>query len=88
LRVEYKSSFVRDLKKVRDRELKDRIRDAIELTERARSLQEIENIKKLRGGDRYYRIRVGDYRLGLLVEGDTITFVRCLHRRDVYRYFP
>jgi mRNA interferase RelE/StbE len=88
LRVEYKSSFVRDLKKVRDRELKDRIRDAIELTERARSSQEIENIKKLRGGDRYYRIRVGDYRLGLLVEGDTITFVRCLHRRDVYRYFP
>lgn len=88
MRVEFKSSFVRDLKKVRDRELKDRIRDAIELTERARSFQEIENIKKLRGGDRYYRIRVGDYRLGLLVEGDTITFVRCLHRRDVYRYFP
>jgi mRNA interferase RelE/StbE len=88
LRVEFKSSFVRDLKKVKDRELKDRIRDVIELTERARSLQEIENIKKLKGGDRYYRIRVGDYRLGLLVEGDTITFVRCLHRRDVYRYFP
>ncbi|MBP1468695.1 type II toxin-antitoxin system RelE/ParE family toxin [Candidatus Chloroploca sp. M-50] len=38
--------------------------------------------------DPYYRIRIGDYRLGLFVEDDTITVVRFLHRRDIYRYFP
>jgi mRNA interferase RelE/StbE len=88
LRAEFKSSFVRDLRKVKDKELRDRIAEVIELVEKARGLQEIENMKKLRGGDYYYRIRVGDYRLGLIVERDTIIFVRCLHRRDVYRYFP
>ena len=46
------------------------------------------NLRKLRGSDRYYRIRVGEYRVGLSVEGDTVTFVRFLHRKDVYRYFP
>lgn len=88
MRAEFKSSFVRDLRKVKDKEIRDRIIEVIELVEKARGLQEIENVKKLRGGDYYYRIRVGDYRLGLIVESDTIIFVRCLHRRDVYKYFP
>ena len=35
-----------------------------------------------------YRIRVGDYRLGLVFDGGTMTFVRCLNRREIYRYFP
>jgi len=88
LNVEFRSSFARDLKRIRDRDLRRRVGEIIELVERVQSLQEVENIKKLRGGDCYYRIRVGDYRVGLLVEGDIVTFVRFLHRKDVYRYFP
>lgn len=38
--------------------------------------------------ERYYRIRVGDYRLGLALEGDTVILVRFLHRKEIYRYFP
>jgi mRNA interferase RelE/StbE len=88
LKVEFRSSFARDLKRVRDPSLKRRVKEVIELVERAETLQEISNLKKLRGGDQYYRIRVGDYRLGLALDGDTVVFVRFLHRRDVYRYFP
>ncbi|MGK7945796.1 MAG: type II toxin-antitoxin system RelE/ParE family toxin, partial [Microcystaceae cyanobacterium] len=33
-------------------------------------------------------IRVGNYRIGFFGENDTITFVRVLHRREFYRYFP
>ena len=88
MRVEFRGSFARDLRKIKDRDLRVKIEQAIELVERAHNLQEIENIKKLRGGDRYYRIKVDDYRIGLLVVGDQVTFVRCLHRKDVYRYFP
>jgi len=88
LKVEFRSSFAQDLRKVREAELKRRVRETIELVERAQELQEVRDIKKLRGSDRYYRIRVGDYRIGLLVEGDTVVFVRFLHRKDIYRYFP
>jgi mRNA interferase RelE/StbE len=86
--VEFKSSFVRDLKHIRDKALKERVKETIELVEQAQSFPEIGNVKKLRGGDRYYRIRIGDYRLGLVLEDDTVTFVRFLHRKDLYRYFP
>jgi len=79
LKVEFKRSFVKDL---------ERVRQAIERVEEAQTLQEIGNVRKLRDGEQYYRIRIGDYRLGLVLEGDRVIFVRFLHRKDVYRYFP
>ena len=51
-------------------------------------LYDLPNVKRLTSDGPYYRIRIGDYRLGLVVEDDTITVVRFLHRRDIYRYFP
>jgi len=60
LKVEFKKSFVKDLERVRDKGLKERVRQTIERIEEAQTLQEIGNVKKLRGGERYYRIRIGD----------------------------
>ena len=88
MNLEFKASFVKDLKRVRDKKLKARVQEVIEAVEQAHSLQELEGIKKLKGSDRYYRVRIGNYRIGLSVEGDIVRFVRFLHRKDVYRYFP
>jgi mRNA interferase RelE/StbE len=37
-----------------------------------------------------YKIRVGDYRIGLTVDAPTNTLIcqRVAHRRDIYRIFP
>lgn len=48
----------------------------------------IDQFRKLSGAPGYYRIRVGDYRIGLAEWEDGLECVRCLHRRDIYRYFP
>ena len=86
--VLFRASFSRGLKKVRDADLRSRARTVIQTVADVGSLQEIEGVRKLRGSDRYFRIRLGDYRIGLSLDGDTVTFVRFLHRRDIYRYFP
>ena len=88
MKVEFKNSFIRDLKRIKKNPIKDRVRETIELIEQAPNLHEIKNLKKLKHGDRYYRISLGEYRLGLTLERDIVTFVRFLHRRDLYRYFP
>ena len=46
--------------------------------------------QKLSGYQTYYKIRVGNYRIGLQIETETHTveFQRVLHRRDIYRKFP
>lgn len=67
MKVEFNTSFVKDLERVRDASLGNRIRETIEQVERAPTLQELENVKKLRDAERYYRIRIGEYRLGLVL---------------------
>jgi mRNA interferase RelE/StbE len=88
MRLEFKASFARDLRRIKDEKLLRQVREGIEQLEAAESILQIENLKKLRGEGRYFRIRLRDYRLGLIAEGDTITLVRFLHRSDIYRYFP
>ena len=89
MKTAFRKSFQRDLKTLKkSHEILARIRQKIQEVEAADDLQEVASVKKLSGGGAYYRIRVGDYRIGLAVQTDTIVFVRCLHRRDIYRYFP
>jgi len=88
VRVEYRASFAKDLRSVRDKGLSKQIMETIELVEHAHRLEEIANLKKLKGKGNYFRIRMGEYRIGIAVESDTVTFVRCLNRKEIYRYFP
>jgi mRNA interferase RelE/StbE len=86
--VTFKKSFLKDLKKIKNKFLLQQAKEVIEKIELANALSEVGNVKKVRGSKSYYRVRIGDYRMGLRVEGKTITFVRFLHRKDIYRYFP
>ena len=88
MRVEFRSSFVRDLNSVKDKAILRRVKEIIERAEQTKSSTEIPNLKRLKGSGNYSRIRVGEYRIGVVLEGDDITFVRFLHRREIYRYFP
>lgn len=86
--VEFRTSFARDLKTIRDAALLARIQSAIETVQQAETLQDIPNLIKLQGGGNFYRLRVGDYRLGLEIIGEIVAFVRCLNRSEIYKNFP
>lgn len=47
-------------------------------------------LEKMKGYDDKYKIRVGDYRIGVTVDRATNTLLceRLAHRRDIYRVFP
>jgi mRNA interferase RelE/StbE len=74
--------------KIKDASIKKQVSQVIEHVEKAHNFPEIVNLKKIIGADTYYRIMIGDYRVGVIIEGDTVIFVRVLHRKDIYRYFP
>jgi mRNA interferase RelE/StbE len=87
--IEFKKSFAKDLKKkAKDANLRSRVQEIIQQVDDAEHMDDIRNLKKLRAEGNYFRIRFGDYRIGLTIEGDTVCFVRCLHRSEIYRYFP
>jgi len=90
LKAAYKKSFTKDLRNLQHHPavLGD-VRSVIEAVEAAESLRDVANCRKIKTArEDYYRIRIGDYRIGLCLDEDLVIFVRCLHRRDIYRYFP
>jgi len=88
VKVAFRDSFARDVKAVRDSSLLKRLKEVIEAVEDADSLADLPNLKKLKANKNYFRIRVGDYRVGLALENDAIVFVRFLNRKDIYKHFP
>jgi len=88
MKTSYRTSFARDLKKLKDTKVRAAIESTITNVEAATELRQISELKKIVGTDNFYRIRVGEYRIGVVVEKDVVEFIRCLHRRDLYRYFP
>ena len=80
--------FEKDIHKISDKKLASQISDAIEEMEQIAKLTDLRNIKKTIAKGNYYRMRIGNYRLGFKVESDTITLLRFMHRKDIYGYFP
>ena len=84
----FRESFDADLSAITDAALLGRIKKVIEQVEAARTFQQVPNLRRLDAKGKYYRIRVGDYRVGFVFEHGAVTFVRCLNRKEIYRHFP
>lgn len=85
----YKVEFVLSAKKEFDKLpslVKDKIADAI-LFLSQNPFSELLKVKKLKGADELYRIRVGDYRVVYEVHQHTllIVVIKIGHRKDIYR---
>jgi len=87
--VEFDQAFARSVEKIKDKRTVTRILKAVEKAENSPSLEDIPNIKKLSGFKNYFRVKVGDYRLGFeKIDSQTIRFILASHRKDIYRNFP
>jgi mRNA interferase RelE/StbE len=88
MKVLFEKSFGRDLKKINDKRLRKQVQEVIDQVKSATSINDLSNLKKMQGFDAYYRIRMGDYRIGIEISEGQVIFVCFLNRKDIYRYFP
>ena len=88
MEVRFEASFERDLKKVKDRNLLKNVKNVINSVKKTEDLRKIKNCSKLKGYKTFYRIKIGEYRIGIDKAGNEVIFTRFLHRKDIYRYFP
>jgi mRNA interferase RelE/StbE len=84
----FEDSFGKDVKLIEESSAKKSLLKIIAEVELASNLSEIAGVKKLKGAKNTYRIRMGDYRIGILLVSDTVIFVRVLRRDKIYRVFP
>lgn len=88
MKVIFLSKFSKDIDKIKLQAVKDDIIATITEVENAKKLGDIKNLKKLAGFKTAYRIRIGEYRIGIYIVKDTVEFARIAHRKDVYKIFP
>ncbi len=88
MQVKIDKSFEKDVKKIKERNILKKIANVIREIQHIENISEIKNLKKLSVASNQYRIRIGNYRIGLIIIEDTVEFVRFLHRKDIYKYFP
>ena len=88
MKVVITRKFRKQVNSCGDQSIKKKVGVIFEKIESAENMSGLANLKKLSGAKNSYRIRVGDYRIGLIIEGDLLVFAAFDHRSDIYKYFP
>ena len=88
MKTEFTGRFYKDIDKITQAAVKSDLLAIIQQVEEAKQIAEIKNIKKLKGHSTAYRIRMGDYRIGVFCEKNVVEFIRIAHRKDIYKIFP
>ncbi|MCL7762309.1 type II toxin-antitoxin system RelE/ParE family toxin [Polaribacter sp. Z014] len=88
MKVIYLKSLEKDLKKIKDKKLLKQLETVFINLEEKEILNQVSNVMKMSGHKDFYRIRIGNYRLGIHYSEETITIVRFVKREDIYKLFP
>lgn len=88
MKTAFTNKFLQQVSSVRFKPIRKKVEKVILEVENAGALSEVKNLKKLKGETEYFRIRIGDYRIGLYVENGIIEFATMDHRKDIYKRFP
>lgn len=90
MQIVFEKKIFKDFDKVDDFVLQ-KVQALISGLRNTKTLEEIKigfDCKKMQGYTSYYRIRIGEYRLGFSVDKDQVRLIRFLHRKDIYKFFP
>jgi mRNA interferase RelE/StbE len=71
MEIKIDKSFQKDTSRIKDNSILQRIVNTIANVQKANNLTEIKNLKKIKGTTSMYRIRVGDYRIGIITSNST-----------------
>ena len=85
MKIEFDRKFSKDFLSLPEY-MQKAISDLNKAFEKASSINEISQCKKMKGSKNLYRIRHGDYRVTLcLIDHETIEFRRVLTRGQIYK---
>jgi mRNA interferase RelE/StbE len=89
MNVIFDKSFERALLKIKNQMVYRRVEKTILQIEKSENLSEIANLRKMSGFSNYYRIRIGDFRIGFeLIDESNIRLITIAHRKEIYKNFP
>ncbi len=89
MNVIFDENFSKQLEKLNNHSVKQHFGRFLNLCEKAQTLSELPNVKKMKGTSEYFRFRSGRYRFGFILHSNgMIEFISVSHRKDFYKHFP
>jgi len=88
MKIIFLKSFLKDIHKIKEPKTARKIEQLIIDLKKGNDIEEVNNIRKLKGYSIAYRIKMGDDRMGIYKEPDRIALARFLKREDIYKVFP
>ena len=88
MKTGFLKQFIRDTEKLSIQSVRNEIIKVIKNVKDSASPAGIRGLKKLSGCKNAFRIKIGDYRIGIFIEHDIVEFARVVHRKDIYKVFP
>ena len=88
MNVIYLRSFLNDIKKIKDKNLKSKVKDFIIELEEAETIEALASVRKLKGYSVAYRAKIKGYRVGIYYDSDIVELARLVKRNDIYKVFP
>lgn len=89
MKISFDKRYEKRIDAIKSDKLLQEIANVVKCVIQAKSKKNIPNLKKLQGSDKAaYRIRLGNYRIGIHIHGDTVIFSDFAHRKDIYKTFP
>lgn len=89
MELRFTKTFLKDLAKVQPSKRRKQIEEFVfEKMPLSVSLEALGIAEKMTGYENFYKIRFGEYRIGLNKSATHIELIRVLHRKEIYKVFP
>lgn len=85
MEVIFLKKFSKDLDKIKKPKDLHLIAAVIENVKTVDDIKKLGGVKKLTGFEDAFRIRSGDYRIGVFVDNGVVQFARVAHRKEIYK---
>ncbi len=88
MKVDYRSSFLRDVKKIKAKEVKELIEEVIKNCKEAETIADIKNCSYLTSKGKFFKLKYNQYRLGVHIDNGVVEFIKFGTRENFYKDFP
>lgn len=83
-----KDSFQKEVKKYKNEKLLKQVGETLEKIKLCKHIWDIGDVKLMQGSKNFFRIRVGDFRIGIKIEDETVFIIKFATRGNFYKNFP
>jgi len=86
--VDFRTSFLKDIKKMKSKDTVSLIQTVIENCENANTISDIKHCEPLQSRGKFFKLKYGKYRFGIYIDKGAVEFLKFGTRQNFYDDFP